>query len=80
MGARGMWGVPPRVGPALQSQTKQPEQPRNSMLSGADQMEFEMFWLPDARQAGVSEGQALNEFVQELAKRRTPLSDEPYSH
>ena len=79
MGARGMWGVPPRVGPALQ-QHKRTDVPASPLMTGADQLEFETFWLPDARLAGVSAQQALAEFTQELQKRKVPLNDDPYSH
>jgi len=79
MGARGMWGVPPRVGPALR-QSVQVSTPASPLMTGADQLEFETFWLPDARRAGVSAQQALAEFTQELQKRKVPLNDDPYSH
>ena len=78
MGSRGMWGVAPRTGPALQPKQAIETKAIHPQLTGADQMEFDMYWLPDAKRANVSEAQALNEFMQELAKRRTPLNDDPY--
>lgn len=82
MGGRGMFGVPPRTGPALQRQTQpaqpfHPPDPFDAILTGADKLEFETIWWPDARQANVSLATARQEFLQTVMKRRT-LNDEPY--
>lgn len=83
MGARGMFGVPPRTGPALQrpSQPVQPFHPSDpfeTILTGADKMEFETLWWPDAQRAGVTLANARQEFLQTVMQRRQPLNDEPF--
>jgi hypothetical protein len=38
-----------------------------------------MYWKADAEAAGIPVSQARMKFLEELAQRRTPLNDEPYS-
>jgi hypothetical protein len=68
MGMRGMFGVPPRTGPALQrpSQSAQPlhsPDPFDTILTGVEKMEFQTIVLPDAMRAGVSEAEARRHFL-----------------
>lgn len=83
MGSRGMFGVPPRTGPALQRQTQpaqpfHPADPFETILTGADKLEFETMWWPDAQRAGVTLATARQQFLQEVVQRRQPLNDEPF--
>lgn len=80
MGTRGMFGIAPRIGPAQTGKPTSPLQQAPLAMTGADRLEFETLWLPDARAAGVDDNTALRDFMQEIAKRRVPLNDEPYSH
>lgn len=75
MGSRGMWGVPPRTGPA---QTQRPPSVLEAVpaITGADRMEFETEWLPYALRNNITQQQAERDFLQELAKRKA-LHDEP---
>jgi hypothetical protein len=78
LGGRGMWGVAPRTGPAT---TQRPPNlldmaAQGPIMTGADRMEFEQYWFPDAMRAGVSRQQAEKDFLEELAKRKA-LNDEP---
>jgi hypothetical protein len=80
LGARAMWGVAPRTGPAA---TQRPpslldvaNQSGLPTMTGPDRMEFETEWLPFALRNGISRQQAENEFLQELTKRKA-LNDEP---
>ncbi len=79
LGAKGMWGVAPRTGPA---QTQRPPtlidlaNQSGPVMSGADRMEFQQYWLPDALKAGVSPQKAEQDFLVELVKRKA-LNDEP---
>lgn len=74
LGARGMYGVAPRTGPAALP-TKNAPLPQSfdpmAGLNGIEKMEFQSYWLPDARAAGVSEAVALNSFRAELAQRKS---------
>lgn len=81
MGQRGMFGVAPRTGPAYQTSIAAvpPTLPTQD-LSGADYLEFQTQWLPDARRANVSDQQALKEFREVIVARRRPLADEPFSN
>ena len=81
MGGRQMYGIPPRVGPALQSAAPTPTQsPLDpwQQLPWADKAEFQTEWLPLAIQRGRSEMQARQDFMAELANRKQ-LNDEPFS-
>ncbi len=80
MGQRGMFGVPPRTGPAAKKTITTQIQQQPLAMTGAERLEFETLWLPDARVAGVDDNTALRDFMQEIAKRRVPLNDEPYAH
>lgn len=80
MGTRGMFGVAPRTGPARQAASAPVIERAPLAMTGADRLEFETLWLPDARAAGIDDNTALRDFMQEIAKRRIPLNDEPYSH
>jgi hypothetical protein len=76
LGARGMWGVAPRTGPA---QTQKPPsllEQAAPVMTGADRMEFDQYWWPDAMRNNVTRQQAEKDFLQELAKRKA-LNDEP---
>jgi NAD(P)-dependent dehydrogenase (short-subunit alcohol dehydrogenase family) len=85
MGQRGMYGVPPRVGPAIQS-PKRIEKPVNQYpawdanLTWADKQEFELEWKTAAERAGVGMAKAQQDFLMEIAKRRVPLQDDPFSN
>lgn len=81
----GLWGMSARSGPAP---TRQPQRIAAAPLTGpsdpwhalswADKNEFEMFWKADAEAAGVPLQQARQQFLAELASRRTPLNDDPF--
>lgn len=81
MGSRGMFGIPPRTGPALQRQTQaqlfHAPDPWNTLTTGADKLEFDTQWWPHAEQAGVSLATARQEFLEVVAQRRR-LNDEPF--
>ena len=80
MGARGMFGIPPRTGPArsreMQPQPFHPPDPFEALLTGADKLEFETMWWPDAQRANVPMAQARQEFMTTVLQRRQ-LNDEP---
>lgn len=86
MGQRGMYGVPPRMGAAIQPPTKaiapvvEQYTAWDSHLSWADKQEFELEWKTSAERAGVSVHRAQQDFLVELAKRRTSLNDDPFSN
>lgn len=81
LGARNMWGLAPRTGPALSDSPKPVPQADPYNLSGADLMEFETFWKPDAEASGVSVSEAKRQFVRDVVMpRRMPLNDEPFSN
>ena len=79
LGQRGMYGIPPRSGPALQASPTPTTAPFDpwSKFSVVEDMEFRTQWLPLAEQSGRSETQARQDFMAELAKRRQ-LNDDPY--
>lgn len=82
LGQRGMWGIAPRSGPALEERPKsaQPSPPDPYNLSGADLMEFETFWKPEAEAQGIPTQEAKRRFVNEVVvPRRMPLNDDPFS-
>lgn len=76
LGSKGMWGLAPRTGPASIQKPPSLLEATHPIMTGADKMEFEQFWLPDAERAGVPRQRAEQEFLAELAKRRA-LNDEP---
>src|SRR5690349_5747158 len=76
LGARGMWGQPPRTGPARTQAPVSLLDAAAPTMSGADRMEFEQFWLPDAMRNNIPRQQAEKDFLQELVKRKA-LNDEP---
>jgi hypothetical protein len=81
MGGRQMYGIPPRVGPALQAAAPTPTQsPLDPWqhLSWPDKAEFETNWWPLAQERGRSLIQARQDFMVELANRRQ-LNDEPFN-
>ncbi len=82
MGQRGMWGVPPRLGPAYQTQQVShiPPQPQtwDSHLSGIEKMEWQTIFLPDALQNGVSIQKAQQDFARIVSQRRQPMNDEGF--
>lgn len=80
MGARGMFGVPPRTGPARQPEQPQPlhqPDPFEVLLTGADKLEFETIVWPDAQRANVTRAQAQQHFLETVRQRRQ-LNDEPF--
>lgn len=79
MGSRGMFGVSPRVGPAQLARPAQQLPLLPQQMTGAEQLEFNTLWLPDALQSGISRQQAEQDFLIEVAKRKT-LNDDPYSN
>ena len=80
LGQRGMYGIPPRSGTALQS-APTPQQTTTTdpwmNLPWADKAEFQTEWWPLAQQQNRSEMQARQDFMGELARRKQ-LNDEPY--
>lgn len=80
MGSRGMWGVPPRTAPA--EAQRQPQQQSAALLDpfGAlpffQKAEFEAEWWPIAQTLGKSRQQAQNDYLMDLAKRKS-FNDEP---
>jgi len=76
LGHRNMWGLAPRTGPAATEEVKKaPALPYQ--WTGADLMEFETFWKPDAEAAGISLAEARRQFEQQvITPRRIPLNDE----
>lgn len=80
LGSRNMWGLAPRVGPAAQAPARtESAAPDPYSLSGADLMEFETFWKPDAEAMGIPLHQAKLKFINEVVvPRRMPLNDDPY--
>jgi hypothetical protein len=76
LGAKGMFGVAPRVGPAATHQPQSILQTVAPTMSGVDRMEFDTQWLPYAIQNGISPQQAEGDFLKELAQRKA-LNDEP---
>lgn len=81
LGSRNMWGLAPRVGPAVSETTKPTSSSTDPYsLSGADLMEFETFWKPDAEAANIPLHEAKRRFMQEVVMpRRMPLNDDPYN-
>lgn len=80
MGGRGMYGVAPRQGPALQVAPPPPLAPPADpwqQLPWADKAEFQTQWWPLAESRGLSEAQARQHFMAELSSRRQ-LNDEPF--
>ena len=77
MGTRGMYGVPPRVGPAQVKQIPQLAQAADpwSALHFNEKAEFETEWMPAAEAYGKSRQQAQQDFLLELANRKS-LNDE----
>lgn len=74
LGARNMFGLAPRGGPApLTAKNVTPQQSFDPMagLSSIEKAEFQTYWLPDALRANVSEAAALISFRAELAQRRS---------
>jgi len=84
LGQRGMWGIAPRSGPALQPTEKpkaQHQPPDPYALSGADLMEFDLEWKPIAEAQGISLIEAKRKFIAEVVvPRRLPLNDEPFAN
>lgn len=79
LGSRQMWGLAPRVGPAHVEPKQRPQPVDPYHLSGADQMEFDTFWKPDAEAAGIPLHQAKQRFIAEVVMpRRQPLNDDPF--
>jgi hypothetical protein len=69
-GARGMFGIAPRGGPAGATQPTISALPPTDGLSGIDRMEYETIWLPDAIRNNVDPRVAKASFMAELAQRR----------
>ena len=81
----GLFGIQPRSAPALARPQSRPipapiaaASPWDA-LTWADKQEFDMYWKPDAEAAGISLQQAQQKFLAEIAQRRIPLNDEPFS-
>ncbi len=79
----GLWGMPPRTGPARMKQVNtpphalaKPADPWDS-LSWADKQEYELQWKDAALAQGIPEYVAKQQFLAELQSRRTPINDEP---
>ena len=80
LGSRNMWGLAPRSGPAVSGMAKPAPQPPDPFnLSGADLLEFETYWKPDAEANGIAIHEAKRQFVQQVViPRRMPLNDDPF--
>jgi hypothetical protein len=76
LGAKGMFGVSPRLGPALTQKPQSLLQVAAPAMSGVDKMEFDTQWLPYAIQNGISPQQAERDFLKELQQRKA-FNDEP---
>lgn len=77
----GLWGMPPRTEPApIRRQIAPPALVRHADpwqdLNYLDKQEWEEAWWPDARLAGISEAQARQDFLSEIARRKT-INEEP---
>jgi hypothetical protein len=74
----GMFGLPPRTGPAGRGASV-PQLARTASpfdaLGAVDRMEFETNWLPDAVANNVPVEQARQRFLMEIAKRKTINDD-----
>ena len=80
LGSRNMFGIAARSGPAQVERKPQSQPVDPYQLSGADLMEFETFWKPDAEAAGIGLTQAKQEFIKQVVlPRRQPLNDDPFN-
>lgn len=81
LGGRGMFGLTPRSAPAEIPRKAIPSQALQTYdgLTVPERMEYEVEWLPDAVRHGISPAQAKQDFMAELAKRKQPLNDDPFS-
>lgn len=79
MGGRGMVGIQPRGGPALQPSPQRVLVAPDIKFSGIDRMEFEAEWLPQGLAQGVSRQKIETDFAAELERRRSPLNDSAYN-
>jgi hypothetical protein len=77
-----MWGIAPRTGPAVTEQPKPKPQPIDPyQLGGADQLEFDTFWKPDAEAMNIPLHLAKQRFINEVVlPRRAPLQDDPFAN
>lgn len=76
LGAKGMYGLAPRVGPALTQKPQSLLEAAAPSMTAIDKMEFETEWLPYAIQNGFTRQQAERDFLKELTNRKA-LNDEP---
>ncbi len=81
----GLWGMPPRTGPAMKQVNQPPRaiaQPADpwDALSWADKQEFDLQWKDAAAARGIPEYVARQQFMAEIASRKIPINDEPFSH
>jgi hypothetical protein len=76
LGAKGMYGLAPRVGPASTQKPQSILQSAAPTMTAIDKMEFETEWLPYAVQNGFTRQQAEKDFLAELINRKA-LNDEP---
>ncbi len=82
---QGLWGMPPRTGPARMKQVNQPSralaQPADpwESLTWADKQEYELQWKDAALAQGIPEYIAKQQFLAELQSRRIPIHDEPFA-
>src|ERR1043165_5479574 len=70
-GSRGMVGIPPRSGPAVkqaQCLTSTPD-PWDA-ITGAEKLEYEVFYKPDGLAMGLTETQIRQRYMQDLAQRK----------
>ncbi len=82
---QGLWGMPPRTGPAMKQVNQPPRalaQPADpwDALSWADKQEFDLQWKDAAAARGIPEYVARQQFMAEIATRKIPINDEPFSH
>ena len=78
MGGRSMWGIPPRSGPAeVQQPSRLAAAPDPwAALTGVEKMEFQTQWLPLGLDKGYSMQRIQQDFLRELADRKS-FRDEP---
>jgi hypothetical protein len=82
---QGLWGMPPRTEPALATRQTNPRPALTrsadpwEALSWADKREYDLEWKEAAVAKGISEPQARQMFLAELASRRIPINDDPFS-
>lgn len=78
LGGRGMIGMSPRSGPAAPRELPRllAEADPVSAITALERMEYQTQWLPAGREKGLSEKRIMQDFIAELATRKS-FNDEP---